>query len=248
MTKDIIKTQPSSLSPLVQAAMENKHDPAYLKEMLEVQKEYEANEAKKAFSMAMAECQKEMPMIVRNAENQQTSSKYAKHEMICKLIKPVYTEHGFSLSFHEGESKKEDEIRILCDVDHALGHSKQYYIDLLIDDKGIKGSVNKTGVHAKGSTFSYGRRYLTLMIFDLATYDDNDGNVAPPPELITQEQADTIKQRIKEHDLGLTAFMNWLRADLKCNSIEEINVKAFDLVIKRVNSAIRAQEKKNVNP
>lgn len=186
------------LSPLVRLAMEGNLDTDKLKELLEIQKDYEANEAKKAFSNAMAECQKEMPMIMRNADNLQTNSKYSKHEMICKLIKPIYTKHGFSLSFHEGKAETDGWMQILCDVDHALGFSKQYHIDLPLDDKGIKGTVNKTGIHAKGSTFSYGRRYLTLMIFDLATYDDNDGNVAPPVERLSEEQIETIMALMSE--------------------------------------------------
>lgn len=187
-----------TLSPLVEAAMKGDLDTDKLEKLLQIQKDYEANEAKKAFSNAMAECQKEMPMIMRNADNLQTQSKYAKHEMICKQIKPVYTKHGFSLSFHEGKSEAEGWMRIVCDVDHAMGHSKQYFIDLPMDDKGIKGTVNKTGIHAKGSTFSYGRRYLTLMIFDLATYDDNDGNVAPPVERLSEEQIENITALITE--------------------------------------------------
>jgi hypothetical protein len=47
--------------------------------------------------------------------------------------------------------------------------------------------VNKTQVHALGSTSSYARRYLVCMIFNVTTEDDNDGNrrkdeVEPDPE------------------------------------------------------------------
>ena len=61
---------------------------------------------------------------------------------------------------------------------HEAGHTKRYHVDLPIDSTGIKGSVNKTGVHANGSTYSYARRYLTMMIFNVVlTNEDNDGNV-----------------------------------------------------------------------
>ena len=207
MTKEVAKikntnmetAQPASLSPLVQMAMDKDFDVDKMDKLLAVQKDWEANEARKAFCVAMAACQKEMPMIVKTAENNQTHSLYARHEMICKLIKPVYTRHGFSLSFSEGVAKIDSEIRTLCDVDHSQGFSKNYYMDLPRDDKGMQGKANKTPIHGKASTFSYGRRYLTMMIFDLATYDDNDAQTRPaePIPPISQDQLAEINDLIK---------------------------------------------------
>jgi hypothetical protein len=149
-----------------------------MKQLLDVQITIMDRQAKIEFDEAMAECQAEMAdvRIIKNATNKQTNSSYANHEIICAAIKPIYTRHGFRLSFSEGKAEIESEIRITCAVTHKKGHTEKFWIDLPADGAGIKGSVNKTPIHAKGSTFSYGRRYLTLMIFDLATYDDNDGN------------------------------------------------------------------------
>lgn len=58
---------------------------------------------------------------------------------------------------------------------HEAGHTKRYYVDLPIDSTGIKGSVNKTGVHANGSTYSYARRYLTMMIFNVVLTNEDNG-------------------------------------------------------------------------
>lgn len=230
----------SRLSPLVQAAMDGNLDTEKLRELLAIQKEYEANEARKAFSAAMSACQSEMPAIVKNAENKQTNSMYAKHELICQLIKPVYTRHGLSLSFHEGKAERDGEVRVVCDVDHEMGHSKQYFVDLPRDDKGIKGTVNKTPVHAKASTFQYGRRYLTLMIFDLATYDDNDAAFV---ELITEEQANEIHSKITDNELNLARFLTWLRKEIKVDKIEAIPVRALDTVMTQIDAVIKAKKK-----
>lgn len=236
-----IPTNNANLSPLVQLAMSKDIDPDRLDKLLEVQIAYEGNEAKKAFSAAMAKCQKEMPMIVRKAENKQTHSNYAKHEDICRNIKPVYTEHEFSLSFHEGEAKKPEYIRTICDVTHSLGHSKQYFIDLPSDGAGIQGNANKTAIHAKGSTFSYGRRYLTLMIFDLATYDDNDGNTtAEPIKLVTKTQVDKVEKLIKDNNLDLHAFLKYIKKD----SIESIPALSFDWCVEQINNVIKNRKAK----
>jgi len=68
--------------------------------------------------------------------------------------------------------------RTVAIVTHAAGHNKRHHIDLPPDDSGAKGNVNKTGVQAAGSTNAYARRYLSLMIFNVSTEDDNDGNTA----------------------------------------------------------------------
>ena len=219
------------------AVMNPEVDPAKMQQLLDIQITIMDRQAKQAYSAAMSACQREMPLIVKNAENTQTNSKYSKHEMICKAIKPIYTKHGFSLTFSEGKADVEGEIRTICDVEHELGYSKQYHIDLPKDNAGIKGTVNKTPIHAKGSTFSYGRRYLTLMVFDLATYDDNDGNMTPR---ISEEQANQIHSKLVENELNIDKFLKWCKAE----SIEMIQEKSFKIVMDEIDSVIKIREKK----
>lgn len=138
--------------------------------------------SEQAFSDAMHKCQAEMPIVAKKAENKQTESKYATYEAICEAITPIYTNHGFSLVFSEGTPEVKEEIRIVCDIQHKGGCTKQRFIDLPVDNVGIKGNPNKTVIHGRGSTFSYGRRYLTMMIFNIATSDDDDGQTAGSKE------------------------------------------------------------------
>jgi len=208
-----------------------------LERLYELYEKDQKRQSEQAYAQAMAECQAEMPMIVRDAENDQTNSRYSKHEAICKAIKPIYTKHGFSLDFSEGKADKEDEIRTVCEISHKQGYSKTRYIDLPTDMTGIKGSVNKTRIHGKGSTFSYGRRYLTLMIFDLATYDDNDANIV---ERISEEQVNTIHSKITDNGLTLQAFLNWA----KVKKVEDISVNAYELVINEIDRVIKLRTKK----
>ena len=197
----------SNLIPIIEKAVSSGVDPDNLQKMLDMQLTILATEAKQAYAASMTKCQAELPLIVKNAENKQTNSNYAKHELICKEIKPVYTKHGFSLSFGEAESTKEKHIRTVCKITHELGHSEEDYIDLPLDDSGLKGTVNKTGVHATGSTFSYARRYLTLMVFDLATYDDNDAAMA---NVISNELALKLEEMITKNNLNMDAIMAYI--------------------------------------
>jgi hypothetical protein len=144
--------------------------------MQEMGERYEANEARKSFFAAISTVQSEIEGVVKNKKNSQTNSMYATLDNVIEVAKPIYTKHGFSVIFSEGKADKDGEIRVCADVLHKDGHERPYFYDLDIDDKGIKGSVNKTQIHGKASSVSYGRRYLMCMIWNIPT-PDNDGNM-----------------------------------------------------------------------
>ena len=149
-----------------------------LQKLWEMQKDMQDRDASRAYADAMKACQKEMPSIHKRGRNKQTNSTYALLEDINRQITPIYTRHGFSLSFGTVRSELDDHVGIVCDVMHDGGFSKTYTYDAPIDNVGIKGEKNKTSTHGRGSAISYGRRYLILMIFNLTIGDDDDGNGA----------------------------------------------------------------------
>ena len=126
------------------------------------------------YNRSMVGAQRDMPIIAAKSANKQTHSLYAKLDAINKGIVPVYTAHGFAVSFDTEDSPLEDHIRIVAYVAHSGGHSKTYRHDLPIDNKGMEGKANKTLMHGRASTVSYGQRYLLCMIFNVSTGDDKD--------------------------------------------------------------------------
>jgi hypothetical protein len=112
--------------------------------------------------------------VVRLAINTETRSKYATLEAVDAAIRPIYSKHGFALSFTETPSDAA-ELKITCLVTRE-GHSETYFLSALSDTVGPKGAPNKTNVQGVGSSVTYLRRYLTCMIFNVALRDDNDGN------------------------------------------------------------------------
>lgn len=133
------------------------------------------------FNAAMALAQSEMEPVVARSRNDQTNSNYAKLEHIIEQISPIWSKHGFAITFGSGDSPREGWYRVECEVSHRAGHSKKYHADLPPDTVGIKGSVNKTPIHGFGSTMSYGRRYLTCLVFNIPIeHEDNDGNTQAP--------------------------------------------------------------------
>lgn len=183
--------QPTSLlQAITNAATNPAMDIEKVERLFAMHQKIVAQQAEQAFNDALARAQRNIVPVVNNARNTHTSSSYAKLDAINKQIVPLYTAEGLSLSFDTAESSIQGFLRIEGTLSHSGGHSRKYHIDLPPDDAGAKGNVNKTVVQATGSTNSYGRRYLALMIFNVSTMDDTDGNakdkckeeIVPNPE------------------------------------------------------------------
>ena len=173
------KRDDAIISVIERAAFDPNVDIDKMERLLSMQERIMDRQAEQAYVDAMIVAQQAMPTIEADSDNKQTNSKYAKFEKINKVIKPIYTENGFDLSFGMGKSDIQDFIRVICDVSHKGGHSKQFFIDLPPDETGIKGTKNKTLVHATSSAVSYAKRYLVAMIFNLTIGgEDDDGNSA----------------------------------------------------------------------
>lgn len=176
-------SQEEAVMGMLQTALEKGVDADSLEKLLNMQERILDRQAEQAYSISMMNVQNTMPTIEKNKDNSQTNSKYANLEIIIKTITPIYTAEGISLSFGTEQSPFEQCVRVTCDVMHREGHSKHYFYDSPFDMYGIKGNQNKTAAHGSASAISYGRRYLTAMIFNLNTGDDDDGQQAGQSEM-----------------------------------------------------------------
>lgn len=156
-----------------------------------------SRQAEVAFSEAMTACKAEMPHVLRDGKNETTRSSYTNLDTLAAKVDPVVTKHGFSLSFGTGVSHLEGHYRVTCRVRHAGGFFEDHFADVPADTVGMKGNQNKTPTHGFGSTMSYGRRYLKLLIFDIATTDD-DGQAANTGGFIGAKDLDELRRRVAE--------------------------------------------------
>jgi hypothetical protein len=239
--KEVAIVQPDPFLEMIERVATNPEiDADKIQKILDMQIQVMDRTARDEFYAAMNRVQAELPIVAREAFNSQTKSKYAKIESIAKAIKPVYTKEGFSMSFGQGKSDFEGYIRITGVLRHSSGHAEdEYHIDLPVDDCGIKGTKNKTMVHATGSTLTYGRRYLTCMIFNVATEDDTDGNKPfepPAVKVISDPQIKQIKEMVEAAGEDTEKFLKWCKAE----SIESIPAHKYAWVVKRLNEKIDA--------
>jgi hypothetical protein len=194
-----------------------------IQKVLDMQEQVLNRNAQVAFNADMNLAQADMPIIAKDKKNDQTRSKYSSYEAILGNAKPVYTKHGFSVMFYEEDAPKENEIRICADIMHKGGHTSKRHTDIPIDDKGIKGSVNKTNTHAKGSSISYGRSYLIKMVFNISTGDDDDGNGASGLPTVSEKQISTITDMINGKGVDEKTFLEFM----KVGSVESILRKNY---------------------
>jgi hypothetical protein len=165
------------LAVIERAAASSEIDVEKMERLLAMQERITARLAESEFNAAMANAQAEMPRVGRDAKNPSTNSLYTRLETLNEAAIPIYTKHGFALSFGTADCPVADSFRITCVVSHRAGHSRNYQVDLPNDCLGAKGNQSKTKMHGAGSAFSYGRRYLTLLIFNITLVnEDDDGN------------------------------------------------------------------------
>jgi hypothetical protein len=128
------------------------------------------------FNEALNRVQTKIPLVVPDLTNPQTNSKYASFARLDKVVRPIYTAEGFSLSFNTADCPKADHVRIVAYLSRGK-HTRTYQLDMPIVTTGIKGQVNMTLTHASASANSYGKRYLECDIFNIPVGEDNDGNL-----------------------------------------------------------------------
>lgn len=214
-----LKHDPTPLDMLMMAT-EKGFDASQIEKLVNLHEQWSKARAREAYQLAMNRCQAEMPAIKTDGQNNQTKSRYAKLGPLIHAIKPVYTKHGFSLSFHQGESKRDGWVRVMCDVMHNSGHREIVFIDLPVDGIGAKGNATSmNAVQGVGSTMSYGERYLTCKVFNIPIADeDMDGATT-----LNDEQADMLEKLLAATLIDREAYLKWLGV----KTIRDIPQSAF---------------------
>lgn len=218
-----------------------------MREALQLQKEWEANEARKAFNQAMARVHLKIPTIRKTKQNKQTNSVYAELDQIINETKAIYTAEGFSVSFYEGDGAPEGCVRICADVLHKFGHCVTRHYDVPLDGVGLKGNANMTKIHGKASSTSYGRRYLMCLIFNIPTGDDDDGNAAGHiKKPLSDQQRSTICDYMSDKGVSEANLCGFLskasRREIK--SLDDITEDLFATAVTSLKN-VKKKEKKS---
>lgn len=225
------------VSMIERVVMDPGADLEKLERMLAMKERLDAEAARRAFSDAMADCQADILPVAKNKSNNQTQSKYADLAAIYAACKPIVASHGFSFSTFPATTEKAGMMAVRWTLRHKGGHEERGTAEVPLDDKGMKGTANKTQTHAFGSTASYARRYLFSMIFDVATSDDDDGQAAGRGEPISVGQYDELRQLIDQ--AGITEQI--VCTAEKLSALHDLPAKHFARVSGRLQQTIKGR-------
>lgn len=195
-----------------------------LQGLLALQKDWEANEARKAYVAAMAEFKKNPPEIFKRKEVAFGDTRYSHATIgdVTSLTVAGLAAHGFS---HRWDTRQTDgRIEVTCILTHNLGHSESTTLEASPDSSGKKNAIQQVA-----STVTYLQRYTLLAACGLATKDmeDDDGAGAAavpevPAELLAAARAEAMN--------GWKALAAWIKsrteAEIKLLEPESDNLKA----------------------
>jgi hypothetical protein len=100
---------------IIREAIASGKSPEFLRELLNVRREWEADEARKAFNLAIAEFQRRAPIIEK--ADKAYDKQYARMDRIWREIRPLLTELGLSVTWQVCELRDQ-----LCHVEGQLRH------------------------------------------------------------------------------------------------------------------------------
>jgi ERF superfamily len=198
---------PSSLVLLFERLASNKDvDVDKFQKLLDMQERILRYAAEKEYYAAFSVMQGELPEISEQGEiivNGSLRSRYARNEDIQRAVKPILQKHGFALSFRN--TFKDGLLTITGVLAHRSGHTEQDEFIAKADDSGSKNAIQ-----ALGSTRSYGQRYVTTALLNIATRDptgkDDDGHGSETKPESPKGYADWILDLTAVADTGLAAL------------------------------------------
>jgi hypothetical protein len=217
---------------LIRDAMATGKDPAYLRELLAVRREWEADEARKAYFIAISDFQSRAP-IIEKADDAH-GKKYARMDRIWRTIRPLFTELGLSCTWQVCEVR-DALVHVEGQLAHIQGHSIPLVMDVAIPEL-IRG---QNAAQQIGSARTYATRYAFCAAVGLQTGEDDD---AASIGQITTEQADEIVALLRElpdWENVRDGVLQWMGID----TLTELPLTSFELVRHEVQRKIKATRK-----
>ena len=182
-------------------------DVAKMQALFDLKRQYDAEEARKAFVTAMAAFKCEPLTIFKRKQVGYTTKDgdfvgytHAELSDVTEVVGPAMAKHG--LSYRWDIRQVEGRVHVSCIVTHSAGHSETVTMDAPPDNSGKKNNLQQIA-----SSTTYLQRYTLLAASGMSTTGmDNDGGDAgdddSAPDKILAEFRDAAMQgetALREH-------------------------------------------------
>lgn len=221
---NIVSVGNSSPMEAMTMALSQGADLEKLEKMLELQERWEQNEAKKAYTQAMAEFKADPPKINKDkhvdfkTQKGRTSYDHASLGNVTSKINTSLASHGLTAAWKTDQNQ--GGITVTCTITHKLGYSESTSLTA-----GAETSGTKNNIQAIGSTITYLQRYTLLALTGLATHDQDDDGTASEVEYINIDQRTEINDLIADTQSDLNGFLEYIGVA----SVDTIPVNKYNM-------------------
>jgi hypothetical protein len=233
-----IPDQPNTSITLIREAMANGADPQVLRELLAVKREWEADEAKKAYFFAVSEFQKRSPIIEKGDDAH--GKKYARMDRIWRTVRPIFTELGLSCTWQVCLVKEG-----LCHVEGQLAHVAGHSIPLVMDVALPAIVSGQNAAQQVGSARTYAQRYAFCAALGIQTGEDDDAHGVASKITVPMADAlvDLLQQFGKEWEAERDNVLQW--RVVESMDLRDLPITDFELVRNTIQKKLdKLKEKK----
>lgn len=211
-----VDEQPPAITPMqmLQIAVEKGADLDKLSALMDLQERWEANQARKAYVVALNEFKASPPEIRKNKRTSfesRNSNSTVEYEYLTlpeavRFIAPALSTHGLSHSWSVDQNDKR--VSVTCTLTHRMGHSEKVTLSAPMDDSGKKNAIQ-----AIGSTVTYLERYSLLAITGLSADEmDTDADLEDV-ETISEEQTRALEDLIDASEANIHKFLAYMNVE-----------------------------------
>ncbi len=202
----ISRKQPdASALSVITHAIEKGATPETMRELLAVRREWEADEARKAFNLSLADFQRQCPIIPK--EDKAYDKMYARMDRIWRTIRPISTPLGLTVTWQVCELREGNIAHVEGTLAHEQGHGQPIRMDVPLPARitNSSGKELQNAAQQMGSAFTYAQRYAFCAALGVVTGDDDDDGAGAGAEFISELEAKQVSELLAACE-GLAEF------------------------------------------
>jgi len=238
-----LKPVDNSVEGFINAAIAQQLPIETIKEFLVMRKELRNDQAREAFTIAMANFQKDCPVIAKTKavknKSGQVTYRYATIDSIILQVKGALGENKLSYKFRE--EREGGNMTVFCVVTHAMGHSEETGFTVEIGTEGYMTDTQKYGAR---NTFA--KRYAFTNALGIVTGDeDTDAREIapklPPAPLNPKAKIISLLRHLgitdtKDAETTRQVILDKTQLEPTAENIEEITNR-LELLVAEANEA-----------
>lgn len=212
---------------LLALAVDKDIDIEKLSRLMQMKKEWDADQARRAFFEAMTKFQSEVPDLrkSKSVAFKEVKYNYAPLSDITRQIKETCKDCGLSYRWEIQDTK--EEIKVTCLITHVDGHTEQTTMTASPDDSGSKNKIQ-----ARGSSIEYLKRYSLIGALGLSTSDSDVDGVVPEIDIDLLHKQYMIEYgKLIQID---SKYSKWEPSNWKTEPTQKVYLKAIGEIRKKL--------------